>query len=102
VGGCAALAPQQASPAGEPLCEPLFHYVVTRSNLPRGIQSAQIIHAAGESSPGNLPPETHAVCLTVPDEPALRALRARLEQAGISLTPIVEVDAPYTGQLMAL
>jgi len=66
------------------------------------VQSAQVIHAAGESSPGNLPHDTHAVCLTVPDEPSLRSLRTRLEAASARFVSILEEDAPYTGQLMAL
>lgn len=71
------------------------------------MQAAQLIHAAGESSPGNLPPETRAVALTCADEPALRALSARLTAQGIKHYDIVEGDCgceatPYDGQLMAI
>jgi hypothetical protein len=76
--------------------------VVVRADLPKGLQAAQIVHAAGESSPGNLPGGTHAVALIVPDEPALRSVAARLRLAGVAFAPIVESDAPWTGQLMAL
>ncbi len=66
------------------------------------MKAAQIVHAAGESSPGNLSPGTHAVVLTTPDEAALHAVAVRLEAAGISFVRIEEPDAPYLGQLMAL
>jgi hypothetical protein len=80
----------------------LHHYVVTRADLPRGIQAANLVHAAGESSPGGLPNGTHAVVLVVPDESALRAVSYRLELAGVRFVPIVEDDHPFEGQLMAL
>lgn len=73
-----------------------------RGDLPHGIQAAQIIHAAGKSSPGNLPVGTYAVALTVPNEAALRELATTLERAGLPRHLIVEDDAPYTGQAMAL
>lgn len=64
--------------------------------------AAQIVHAAGESSPGNLSPGTSAVVLTVPDKPALHALSKRLRIAGASFVAIEEPDAPWNGALMAL
>lgn len=82
--------------------EPVFHYVVVRADLPRGIQAANIIHASGESSPGNLSPGTHAVCLVVPDEQALRGVATKLEAHACRFAPIVETDAPFDGQLMAI
>lgn len=80
----------------------LYHYVIVRGDIPRGIQTAQIVHAAGESSPGNLPSGTHAVCLTVPDEMSLRGIADKLGTAGIPFVSIVESDAPYTDSLMAI
>jgi hypothetical protein len=80
----------------------LFHYCVLRSDLPRGLAGAQLIHAAGESSPGNLPSGTHAVCLVVPGEKELQALEQQLRKGGVKFTSIIESDAPYTGQLMAI
>lgn len=76
--------------------------MIVRSDLPRGLQAANIIHASGESSPGNLPSGTHAVCLTVPSEEALRAVADRLDAARIPFVSIVESDAPYTDSLMAI
>lgn len=76
--------------------------MVVRSDLPRGIQAANIIHGAGESSPGHLGPGTHAVCLVVPDEQALRAVADKLDAHGIKYVSIVETDEPYGDQLMAL
>lgn len=61
-----------------------------------------IIHAAGESSPGNLPETTHAVALTCPDERALAAVAARLSAAGVRHRAIHEPDAPWCGALMAI
>lgn len=60
------------------------------------------MHAAGESSPGNLPSGTHAIVLVVPDEMALRGVAVRLARAGIEFVRIEEPDAPYDGALMAL
>lgn len=75
---------------------------MVRADLPRGLQAAQIVHAAGESSPGNLVEGTHAVVLTVPDEAALLALSTRMRVSGVVHVVIVESDAPYEGQAMAL
>lgn len=81
---------------------------MVRSDVPRGIQAAQIAHAAGESSPGNLPSGTHVVVLTAPDEASLEAISARLHARGVGHVRIIEPDAPYgagdgvNGQLMAL
>lgn len=85
-----------------PASEPLFHYVVVRADLPRGIQAANIVHAAGESSPGNLAEGTHAVCLTAPDEDALKGIADRLEAAGVAFVRVFEPDAPYRGALMSI
>lgn len=83
---------------------PLYHYCIIRADLPRGVQIAQTIHAAGEScSAGNLPDSTtHAVALETPDEATLLDLEARLVQAGITHVAIREPDAPWNNQLMAI
>ena len=78
------------------------HYAITRADLPTGIQAAMLIHAAGESSPGSLPPHTYAIALTCKTEHDLNELSFKLFQAGISHRRILESDAPYSGQLMAL
>lgn len=80
----------------------IAHYCITRADLPAGLQAAQLIHAAGESSPGNLPPHTYAIALTCANEAELQALSQRLFLAGIKHKRIIESDAPWTGQLMAL
>lgn len=61
-----------------------------------------LVHAAGESSPGNLPKDTHAIVLCVPDEPALAALAERLTKAGIAHVTIREPDAPWNGAMMSI
>jgi hypothetical protein len=60
------------------------------------------VHAAGESSPGNLPHDTHAVVLSVPDASALEALRVRLEAAHVPHVAIREPDAPWNNALMSI
>ncbi len=76
--------------------------MVVRRDLPIGVIAAQLVHAAGESSPGNLPSSTYAVVLAVPDEAALIALARRLGEAGVAYKAIREPDAPYDNALMAL
>ncbi len=61
-----------------------------------------MVHAAGESSPGNLSEGTHAVVLTVPDELSLHREAKRLEGASIAFVAIREPDAPWCGALMAI
>lgn len=80
----------------------LTHYCVVRADLPIGAQAANLIHAAGQSSPGNLGDGTYAVALTVKDEASLRLLAARLATAGLPHHIAIESDAPYTGQAMAI
>jgi len=60
------------------------------------------VHAAGESSPGDLPGDTHAIVLAAKGETHLEAIRAKLEEAGIPHTAIREPDTPWNGALMAI
>ncbi len=76
--------------------------MIVRKDLPRGLQSAMLVHAAGESSPGNLPHDTHAIVLAVPDEPALVALAERLAKRGVAHVTIREPDAPWNDALMSI
>ncbi len=80
----------------------IAHFCITRADIPTGLQAAQIIHAAGESSPGDLPPHCYAIALVARDEKDLNDLSFRLFQAGIRHRRIIENDAPWTGQLMAI
>jgi len=86
--------------AGRP--DPLCHYVIVREDLPLGVMAAQLVHAAGESSPGNLADGTYAVVLACPDEATLERLAVRLLRAGVAFTAVREPDPPYCGALMAL
>lgn len=61
-----------------------------------------MIHAAGESSPGNLPSNTHAVALAIANESELLRLEAKLQDHSIEFVAIREPDAPWNGQLMAI
>jgi peptidyl-tRNA hydrolase len=73
-----------------------------RIDLQLGDLAAQLVHAAGETSPGNLPDDTRAVVLAVEGEDELVALSARLERAGVRHKLIREPDAPFNGAATAL
>lgn len=73
-----------------------------RRDLGIGLLGAMLVHAAGESSPGNLSQDTHAVVLAVMDESALVALAARLMKAEIAFVEIREPDPPWNNALMAI
>lgn len=80
----------------------LTHYCILRRDLPTGAQAAQLVHAAGESSPGDLPPNTHAVVLAAKSEEHLAFLESKLRRFSIPHAAIREPDAPYNGALMAI
>ena len=80
----------------------MTHYVVVRSDLPLGFLAAQVVHGAGESSPGNLDSGTNAVVLAVPDEAALLALERKLQLAGVAHVAIREPDSPWLGALTCI
>lgn len=61
-----------------------------------------LVHAAGESSPGELPEGTYAIVLAVPDVAALEREAKRLRARGVAHVEIYEPDAPYNGALMAI
>ena len=60
------------------------------------------MHAAGESSPGNLPEGTHAIALVADDELALWRLDHVLRRAHVEHRLIIESEGPYAGQLLAI
>ena len=66
------------------------------------MQAAQLIHAAGRSSPGGLAEGTYAIALTTENETELCKLAAVLKLSGIRSELIVESDTPFEGQAMAL
>jgi hypothetical protein len=80
----------------------LTHYCVGRLDVPVGDLCAQLIHAAGESSPGNLPSDTRAVALGARSEFELLKLEQKLKKKNIQHVAIREPDAPYFGALMAI
>lgn len=80
----------------------LVHICIVRADLPRGVLAAQLVHAAGESSPGALPRGTHAVALAARDEAHLEALAQRLTFEGLPHHQIREPDPPWCGALMAI
>lgn len=76
--------------------------MLVRDDIPAGAAAAQLVHAAGESSPGNLPCDTFAVVLAVPSAGDLEALAERLVTLGVRHVLIREPDAPWCGEAMAL
>jgi hypothetical protein len=66
------------------------------------VLAAQLVHAAGESSPGVLPPNTHAIVLTAINEQKLLALEHELQSNQVDHIAIREPDSPWDGQLMAI
>jgi peptidyl-tRNA hydrolase len=80
----------------------LTHYCIVREDLPRGVLAAQLIHAAGESSRGILPPHTFAVALAARDEAHLESLEQALRRFDIPHQAIREPDPPWNGALMAI
>jgi peptidyl-tRNA hydrolase len=61
------------------------------------------VHAAGESAQNTeIPPNTHAVVLAVPDEKTLLAMEEKLKQHFIEFKSINEPDMPWNGQLMCI
>jgi len=91
-----------ATPDATVEAQPLRHYVIVRRDLPWGLQAANIVHAAGESSPGDLPRGTYAVCLHAQDDANLRAIAQQLRAADIPYRAICEPDPPWCGQIMAV
>jgi len=89
-----------STPVGR--ARPTTHYVVVREDLPRGVLAAQIVHAAGESSPGDLPDDTRAVVLAARNESHLADLESQMIRDGIPHRAIREPDPPWGGQLMAV
>jgi peptidyl-tRNA hydrolase len=62
---------------------------------------AQICHAAGESSPGNLASGTFAVVLAA-DQQRLKSLAHQLEESGVEHRVIVENSGDLAGQVTAI
>ena len=82
--------------------EVLTHYCIVRTDLPLGVVCAQLVHAAGESSPGKLASGTYAVVLGIPTAEKLLALEKKLIEENISHLAIREPDTPYCGEIMAI
>lgn len=64
--------------------------------------AAQLTHAAGESSPGNLPSGTRAIVLAVEGEAELMRVLERLRLAQVAHVAVREPDPPWSGALMAI
>ncbi len=64
--------------------------------------AAQLIHASGESSPGDLPVGTHAIALEARDSAHLAEIAQSLRERQLPHCCITENDEPYQGELMAI
>jgi hypothetical protein len=91
--------PAASSPAGP---RAPAHICIVRRDLPLGTIAAQLIHAAGASSPGALPSDTRAIALMVANEAELAAVVERLERAALPHVVVREPDPPWSGALMAI
>lgn len=80
----------------------LTHYCIIRADLPLGVACAQLVHAAGESSHGNLPASTFAVVLHAASEEQLLTIYQKLTEADIPSVLVREPDAPWCGQAMSI
>lgn len=80
----------------------MTHYCIVRQDLPIGVLAAQLVHAAGESSTGDLKEGTYAVVLAASNELELKSIRKLLFARGVDHVAIHEPDPPYHGQLMAI
>lgn len=83
-----------------PVEDPLAHYVIVRGDLPKGLAAAQIVHAAGESSPGGLQEGCYAVVLAVEGVGGLEDLERLLVARSVSHRAIREPD--LGGELTAI
>ena len=77
---------------GSELLEPVTHFVVVREDLARGQLCAQVTHAAGHSSPGNLPQDTHVVVLAAKNESHLLSLEQMLQSRHVPHHSVREPD----------
>ena len=86
----------------------LTHYVIVRRDLPLGVVTAMVTHAAGES--GALYADEYdgrfrdcrAVVLGVDNEAALRKAEVKLQRNGVRHVSIVESGEMYKDQLMSI
>lgn len=82
--------------------DPICHYCILRTDIPIGNTFAYCVHAAGESSDGNLKPGTYAVALAVTNGKNLEVLANNLEYFKVPIHRVVESHGKYAGQLMAI
>lgn len=82
----------------------MVHHIIVRADVPVGVQTAQAVHAAGESASPRPQPGCIAVALHAKDESHLRDIAQRLYDAGIAHHCVFECedDDQYPGQLMSI
>ncbi len=76
----------------------ITHYCIVRADLPFGLQAANLIHAANESTPRRMLPGTIAVALNARNADHLAELADQLACAGIAFHIVEECD----GERMAI
>lgn len=80
---------------------PKKHYVIVRDDLPLGVLTAMVVHAAGiTGGEGTL--LAHAVVLSVPDEATLLEFAQSYMRIDTPMHLVREPDAPWCGAAMAI
>ena len=70
--------------------------------MPFGVIAAQLVHASGETSPGNLPDGTYAIVLAAKDEADLLSIQGELLKLDVPHRLIREPDAPFFNEATAI
>ncbi len=78
----------------------LTHYCIVRGDLPIGVVTAQLTHAAGETSQNKL--GMRAVVLQAESEHHLVYLSCRLNQTCVHHKLVRDPDPPWDGAAMAI
>lgn len=79
----------------------LVHYVIVRGDLPHGLQVANVLHAAGESS-DRVQSGTVAVALRARDAGHIEDIAEQLAELDIAHHLVVEGEGHHEGQPMAI
>lgn len=86
----------------------LTHYIIVRRDLPLGVVTAMVTHAAGESAAlyqdaydGRFR-GARAVVLEAKNEDNLYRIKDQLQKHGIQYVEVVESSSVYNGQMLAI
>lgn len=79
--------------------ENLYHYIIVRNDLTKGVALAQTTHAAGESNPEGK--KCYAVVLEC-DSEKLHEIEEKALHKNVKHVAIREPDLPFDNDLMAI